>query len=87
MHARAGRLADDQNACIAVRAHDGARAERQVGFACAAGADFGEQHVERRARSFRHRFESGDGAGGTASSRTAAARARRGGPALRRRRA
>ncbi|BEV49565.1 hypothetical protein BconGalA64_20640 [Burkholderia contaminans] len=42
-----------------MRAHDRARAERQVCFACTARADFGEQHVERRARSFRHRFGAG----------------------------
>lgn len=56
MDAGAGRLPDDQDARVAMGAHDGTRAERQVGFAGAARADFSEQHVERRARSFRHRF-------------------------------
>jgi len=45
VHREARRLADDQQPCARTGLHDRARPERQVGLACAAGADVGEQRV------------------------------------------
>jgi hypothetical protein len=46
MHARARRLADDQDARWGGGLHHGTGPEREVRFASAAGADLGQQGVE-----------------------------------------
>jgi hypothetical protein len=48
MHASAGRLSDDENACRRVRAQHGTHAERQVALAGSAIAHRAKERVERR---------------------------------------